>query len=262
MKVSIYHLTGLFFVFFIMACATTAARAENEDFEARVYRGEAGQSLPYQLLKPAHYDPKVSYPLVLFLHGAGERGEDNKAPLVHVVSIFDTPENREKYPCFVVVPQCPLDQRWVEVDWSEPAHDQPKEPSGAMALTVKLLESLPKEFSIDPKREYVLGISMGGFGTWDMIARYPEMFAAAAPICGGGDEKTAACIAKLPIWAFHGAADTVVKTDRSRHMIEALKKAGGEPRYTEYPGCGHNSWDLVVKEPALLSWLFAQKRTP
>ena len=127
-------------------------------------------------------------------------------------------------------------------------------------LTLELLDALPKEFSIDRKRIYVSGLSMGGYGTWDILARRPEHFAAAAPVCGGADEATAAKIAKIPVWAFHGAKDTVVKPSRSQNMIAALKKAGGTPKYTEYPDEGHGSWCPAYRNPELFKWLFAQKK--
>lgn len=234
--------------------------AEPKDvFEARVFKNETGGQLPYRLLKPEGYDAKQKYPLVLFLHGAGERGDDNAVQLVHGMQTFITDENRKKYPCFVVAPQCPTGKRWVEVDWSADTHRQPPEPSAALALTLDVLAALRKEFSIDVERQYVTGLSMGGYGTWDLIARYPAMFAAAAPVCGGGDEMTANLLVKTPIWAFHGDKDTAVKPERSRNMIEAIKKAGGKPLYTEYPGVGHNSWTPAYNDPKLLEWMFSQK---
>jgi len=236
--------------------------AADDDFEARVFKADGDQVLPYRLLKPQHYDPQQKYPLVLFMHGAGERGNDNKAQLKHVVHIFTTPENRQKYPCFVLAPQCPTGKGWSEVNWGAKTHQQPEKPSGPLAMTLQVIEQLKKEFSIDADRLYVGGLSMGGYGTWDVIARHPEMFAAAVPMCGGGDETTAAKIAKLPIWNFHGAKDPAVKVERSRNMIEALKMAGGTPKDTEYPEVGHDCWVPASKEPELLPWLFSQKRAP
>ena len=246
--------------FFLLACVANALCAADDDFETRVFQGKASQTLPYRLLKPQNYDPQKSYPLVLFLHGAGERGEDNKAQLLHVVGVFASKENRERFPCFVVAPQCPEGKRWVEVDWAAKSHTQPEEPSVPMALTVELVKQLSKEFHIDPQRQYVIGLSMGGYGTWDILTRHPDMFAAGVPICGGADENTAPRIAKLPIWVFHGEVDSVVPTIRSKNMIAALERAGGKPRYTEYPKCDHNSWTPAIQEPDLLPWLFAQKR--
>jgi predicted peptidase len=245
--------------FCVLAFAAVRARAD-DDYEALVFKTDDGQTLSYRLLKPKDYDAKKKYPLVVFLHGAGERGSDNKAQLIHFVPIFVSPENREKYPCFVLVPQCPSGEKWSDVNWGASTHGQPEKASKSMALTIQLIGQLEKQYSIDAKRRYIGGLSMGGYGTWDAIVRYPEMFAAAVPICGGGDETKADAIAKLPIWVFHGAKDGAVKPERSRNMVAALKKAGGSPKYTEYPNEGHGSWVPASKEPELLPWLFAQKR--
>ncbi len=242
-----------------LACVGRVAAADLP-LEKRTYTDPKGKVLLYRLLKPEDYDARKSYPLVLFLHGAGERGDDNTKQLVHGVPEFAKPENRKKYPCFLAAPQCPGKSKWVEVDWSAASHQQPAEPAEPTRLTLEMIAALQKEFSIDPKRIYVTGLSMGGYGTWDIIARRPELFAAAVPICGGGDETTAPRIAKLPIWVFHGAKDTAVKPSRSRNMIEALKKAGGAPRYTEYPNEGHGSWVPAYRDPEMMRWLFDQKR--
>ena len=119
---------------------------------------------------------------------------------------------------------------------------------------------MQKEYSIDPQRIYLTGLSMGGYGTWDLLARKPDLFAAGVPVCGGGDESTAEQIANIPIWVFHGDLDSAVPVSRSRTMVEALKKAGGHPKYSEYPGVEHNSWDKAYADPELMKWLFAQKR--
>jgi len=175
------------------------------------------------------------------------------------MSAFSSDENRNEFPCFVVAPQCPEGKRWVEVDWGDDRHDFDDRPSETMQLVIELLAALPKEFSIDADRLYVTGLSMGGFGTWDIISRFPDKFAAAAPVCGGGDEKLAGKIAGVPIWAFHGDKDTVVKPSRSRNMIAAIKEAGGRPRYTEYEGVGHDSWVRAYADPELMKWMFAQR---
>jgi len=228
--------------------------------EAIVYQDDRGNQLPYRLLKPLAIESGKKYPLIVFLHGAGERGTDNEKQLVHGVPQFAAKENREKYPCFLIAPQCPVAQRWVEVDWSADSHSQPKEPGEAGRMTLELIEKTIKELAIDPKRIYITGLSMGGYGAWDLIARKPDLFAAAAPVCGGADEATAAKIKHIPVWAFHGAKDTAVKPARSRNMIAALEKAGGKPKYTEYADVGHNSWDNAYKDPKFYEWLFQQRK--
>lgn len=235
-------------------------RAAELPLDKRTYTDAKGKTLPYRLLKPEEVDAKQKYPLVIFLHGAGERGTDNDKQLVHGVPEFAKPEHRKKYPCFLIAPQCPANVKWVDCDWGALSHKQPGEPTEPLRQTLELIDAMQKEFPIDPKRIYITGLSMGGYGVWDALARKPELFAAAVPVCGGGDEETAPKIAKVPVWAFHGAKDGAVKPVRSRNMIEALKKAGGEPKYTEYPTVGHDSWVPAYRDGEMFKWLFDQKR--
>jgi predicted peptidase len=236
----------------------TSAADAKAVFEPLVFKTADGRKLYYRLMKPKNYDAQKKYPLVLFFHGAGERGDDNVAQLVHGMNDFAKDENREKYPCFVVAPQCPEGKRWVEVDWTLDAHEFDEKPSVTMQLVIELLDSLPKEFSIDKSRLYVTGLSMGGFATWDMISRFPDRFAAAAPVCGGADLKLAPKLVKVPIWTFHGDKDTVVKLHRTVDMVAATRKAGGKPLYSEYAGVGHDSWVRAYSDPKLMEWMFAQ----
>ena len=246
----------------VLAFTKETTMADELPLEKREFQGAGEARLLYRLLKPAEYKAETKYPLVVFLHGAGERGNDNTAQLKHGVAEFCTPERRRAYPCFLIAPQCPEGKKWVEVDWSAAAHRAPEEPSDALGLTFSLIESLQKEFSLDANRIYVTGLSMGGYGTWDAAARHPERFAAAVPICGGGDEKSAPRLVNLPLWAFHGAKDEAVKVERSRNMIEAIRQAGGHPNYTEYAEEGHASWVPAYRDEELYKWLFAQRRTP
>lgn len=247
----------------LAAWATLQAMARAQDYQARTYEDSAGKKLNYRLLTPAEYDAAANadrrYPLVLFLHGAGERGDDNKAQLVHGCKEFLKKENRQKYPCFVMAPQCPKDEKWADVDWTKSAHTLPKEPAESMRLTLEALGKLQKEFRIDKSRLYLTGLSMGGYGTWDLLARKPKMFAAAIPICGGADENTASRISHISIWVFHGDKDYAVKVERSRRMVDALRQAGGSPIYTEYAGVGHDSWTRTYANGLVLDWLFAQR---
>jgi len=167
----------------------------------------------------------------------------------------------EANPCFLVAPQCPVGSKWVEVPWDfQGPHQTPEEPSPAMRLTMELLDALEDEFSIDPDRRYVTGLSMGGFGTFDLLVRRGQYFAAGIPICGGLDESRAKEIAHVPFWVFHGSNDPAVPVVRSRSAVEALKAAGGDPKYTEYEGMGHNVWSRAYHEPELRDWLFRQHR--
>jgi len=212
-------------------------------YEARVFIKGKGDTLRYQFMKPLDYDPQKKYPLVLCLHHGGTHGTDNFSQLVADPAPFLS-SNRDKYPAFYLMPQCPRGFGWQSI-------------AGPIYEIIKELES---EFKIDEKRRYVLGISGGGYGSWYFITAKPEMFAAAIPICGGGDPSLAAKIVNVPVWAFHGEDDNLVPVRLSREMIDGIKKAGGNPKYTEYPDAGHAIWDQVVATPGLMDWLFEQKR--
>jgi predicted peptidase len=244
----------------VLAAAGPVTAGPADVMEARVFKDAQGKALPYRLFKPAGADAKQRLPLVLFLHGAGERGDDNQAQLKHGVWSFVKPESQSMHPCFVVAPQCAGNDKWADVEWGAPSHTQAEKPAESMRLVLELVPALLKEFPVDPKRLYVTGLSMGGYGTWDLVMRQPAVWAAAVPVCGGADDSKAALIAKVPVWVFHGGNDGVVKTARSRGIVEALKQASGAPKYTEYPGVGHDSWNKAYVEPELLTWLFAQKR--
>jgi predicted peptidase len=203
--------------------------------------------------------------LVVILHGAGERGTDNKKQLVWFwadkkPSVMTRPEVAAAK-AFVIVPQCPEGKQFVEVPWAKGSYKSP-EISEPLKLTLALVDSFLKDQPIDPDRVYVVGMSMGGFGAIDAVQRRPELFAACVPICGASDLSRVKDIAHVPVWAFHGDADNVVPVSGSRELVDALKKAGAEPKYTEYPKVGHNSWSPAFEEKELWNWIFAQKRKP
>ncbi|MBC7818448.1 MAG: prolyl oligopeptidase family serine peptidase [Planctomycetaceae bacterium] len=231
-----------------------------DKFEKKQFKNADSQMLLYRFLQPAKLEAGQKYPLVLFLHGAGERGDDNTKPLVHGVKTFATPEFLTKFPCFVVVPQCPENTKWTDIDWTTNKVVIPEQESPTAKLVMQCLDGMEKEFPIDLHREYVTGLSMGGFGTWDAISRHPQRFAAVVPVCGGCDLSQAKKIAHVPAWTFHGDKDQVVKVERTREIVEALKAAGGNPKYTEYPGVGHDSWNGAYKDRGMYDWLFAQRR--
>jgi predicted peptidase len=233
------------------------------DFEARIYTAPDGKTLPYRLLLPATYDKTQKYPLILFFHGAGERGNDNISQLQWVAADMAKSDFETKYPCFVIAPQCPNNQQWVDMPWDKPSGVRPVNPSASMQMALKILDGILNEFSIDKNRVYVVGISMGGYATWDCITRFPQRFAAAIPVCGGGDENTVTpAVAKVPIWAFNSSDDNVVPPLRTLNMVGAMIKAGGHPRYKLYSDVGHPSWFRAFSEPDLYPWLFAQHLTP
>lgn len=241
-----------------------AGEARADAFEERtVAVMEEGREVEfrYRLMGPAAIEPDEQYPVVLFLHGAGERGSDNGKQLTYLPTWLAEPELRRKYPCFVVAPQCREGSRWADFDWSDKkSTPQQPQPTTDLAAAVAALDAVIKTEPVDVDRVYLTGLSMGGYGSWDLAARMPERFAAVIPICGGGDEATASKVAKLPIWCFHGAADEVVPVARSRSMVEAVKAAGGDVKYTEFETVRHNSWTPAYQDPATLDWLFKQRR--
>ena len=213
-----------------------------DDFEDRRYT-DGTHTLPYRLFVPRDYDSAQAYPLVLFLHGSGVRGTDNRLPLTAYTRalVFVKPENQTEWPCFMMAPQCPENSDW----------------SGTwMQLTIKVIDALRQEFNIDPGRLYITGHSMGGYGTWYAITHYPGKFAAAVPSAGGGEVRLADRCAQTPIWNFHSDDDPAVPVSESRNMIAAVRAAGGDPIYTEYTGYGH--FPPAYLEPDLLLWLFSQ----
>ncbi len=232
---------------------------------AGTYNDGKGHSLPYRLFIPAGYDASKQYPLVLYFHGAGGRGTDNLRQMTDVPRflVLAEPANQQQWPCFILAPQCPENQMWAAMSWSEPTGvSKFTSITWPMEASLALLDSLQQEFfGIDVSRLYVTGISMGGYGTWDAICRVPNKFNAAVPICGGGDPVKIAQMAdlrNLRVWAFHSADDPVVPVGRTREMIDALIALQGiQPRYTEYPDGGHDAYTRAYADTALLPWLFA-----
>lgn len=212
--------------------------------------------MPYRLFVPANYDKTKKYPLVLWLHGGWARGNDNEKQIIEGntpgATIWTRAENQAKNPAFVVAPQCAAGEWWAN-------NDSEMKPSKQLETVVELLKELQKQYSIDADRLYVAGQSMGGYGAWSIVTEYPEMFAAAVPLCGGGNASRAKNLINVPVWAFHGDADDAVEVSESREMIEAIKNAGGNPKYTEYKDVGHSVWHQAFAEPELLNWVFAQK---
>ena len=257
MKASTLAVMGLVSVFasFASAAGDVATR-----LEAREFTGSDGAVFRYRWVEKLPKDGgKV--PLVLFLHGAGERGTDNTAQLKYgVKELLDWLDAHEKG-YRIVAGQVPHGKRWVEVDWGATGHKMPQKPSETMALQIELLDRLLADPATDGSRVYVTGISMGGYGTWDLVCRRPEVFAAAMPVCGGADVAQAARVAEVPIWVFHGDSDSVVPVCRSRNMVAALWQCGGKVRYREYPGVGHNCWTPTYADKDVLKWFFGQRKS-
>ena len=230
-----------------------AARAAEPErgFLQRVYKEADGHEAKYALFVPHSYTPDQPVPVILFLHGAGQAGTDGVRPTR--MGLGNAVRQREmSFPFLAVFPQAQRRDRNLFQTWF-PGHAE-----GDRALAI--LDEVQKQFSTDPKRHYLTGLSMGGFGTWHLAAKYPDWWAAIVPVCGGGDPAAAEVVKDIPCWCFHGDADEVISVEESRTMIRALKRAGGQPLYHEYPGVGHNCWDLTYAMPDLYEWLLLQKR--
>ena len=235
-----------------------------ELFSGRTHVSLQKDTLHYRLLKPLDYDPNKQYPLVVCLSGGAGRGRDNSKQIAgsKAAQVLSILENRKKYPAFIFAPQCPPGADWGRsLGKSERerliARGRYKQPN-VEALVFEVIAALEEEFNIDTTRRYITGQSMGGYGTWHYILSRPQIFAAAIPICGGANPDLAKNVADVPLWVFHGDKDKTVPVDFSRNMVAAIKKAGGNPKYTEFPGVGHNSWHPAFDTPELLDWLFAQ----
>lgn len=229
---------------------------------------EKGDTLPYRLLLPKSYDPSKKYPLILMLHGAGERGNDNELQLVHGSKLFLQEQIRNNFPAIVVFPQCPASSFWSNVQFKIDTVTKSREfkflkggaPTVAMRLLLGLLGDITDRYKLDKDQLYVGGLSMGGMGTFELVRRKPKMFAAAFPICGGANPETAKKLKKVNWWIFHGAKDNVVPVELSMTMAEALKQQKANVKLTIYPEANHNSWDPAFAEPDLMRWLFSHKK--
>jgi len=228
----------------------------------RAYTNVAGKVLLYRWAEPKKIDPAKKYPLVILFHGAGERGSDNEAQLVHGATDLLNYMDAKGIEAHFIAGQCPAGRQWVDTPWSDTSHTMPAEPSEPMALAMELIDKVRREPMVDSDQVLVTGISMGGYGTWDIVQRHPDWFAAAMPCCGGGDTNQAARIKDVPIWTFHGDKDGAVPVCRSRDMVAALKAVGGNIRYREYPNAGHGVWGPTYANwDEVLSWFFAQRKT-
>lgn len=225
-----------------------STQAGDTGFLDKTFKDSGGTEHKYVLFVPHDYKKDSPTPTILFLHGAGEtKTSDGKGKMPVEVGIGPAIKKREKtFPFITIIPQAPI-RTW--------RHDSE---SGKMALSI--LAAVEKEYSVDEKRTYLTGLSMGGFGTWSLAFHHPEKWAAIVPICGGGDPKGAEKIKDIPCWCFHGDKDEAVKVELSRAMIEALKKAGGNPKYDEYKGVDHNSWDMAYGTDELYEWMLKQSK--
>lgn len=242
----------------ILLCMPLAVSAGDiyETAEKRTYEND-DTVLPYRLILPESYDESRTYPMLVFLHGAGERGNDNELQFFHCVQYLhdNMPE------CIIVAPQCPANHQWVDTPWANGAYSIDAVPeSNELIAVTELLRSLEEEFSVDADRIYAAGISMGGFGTWDLMMRHNDYFAAGIPVCGGGDPSQGEALKDTPLYVFHGDADTAVPISGSTQTVDAIKEAGGtKVEYVIYEGAGHGIWNDAFQTAGLLDKLLAQK---
>ena len=241
---------------FLMCIAHFAFAQSSSKFGYNKYI-EKGDTLNYRLLFP-DADTFRKYPLVIFLHGSGERGSDNEAQLKWGVKNFATDQNMVLHPALVIAPQCPEKMSWSNFSRND-MKLQPT-PSKPTQLLIGLIHEMIKTMPVDTNRIYITGLSMGGFGTYDAMERYPNLFAAAVPVCGGGDTSRAASIMHIPIWIFHGAEDPAVNPVYDLHMLQALTNAGAHPGFTQYPETGHFSWLAAYSDQHMMEWLFRQHK--
>lgn len=252
--------------FAVFLSLVVSAKGQDKTLFSREVLIKGHDSLHYRMLLPENFDAARKYPVLLFLHGAGERGNDNEAQLTHGAKLFLDKKVRQDFPAIVIFPQCPKNDYWSNVKFKDPKtgsrfdFQAGGEPTRPMKLVMELMRDLKKRKFTDNDRIYVGGLSMGGMGTFEILRRKPKLFAAAIAICGGDNAANVRKYRKVPIWVFHGGKDDVVLPAESERVVSELKKLGSEVKYTLYPNANHNSWDPAFAEPELLPWLFSQKR--
>lgn len=256
----------LFSLFLVLACTWTSPASAQfsmaEQFSASTITNKLGETMPVRTWK-RYTEKDLPVPVVVLLHGSGECGRDNAKQLKPFQALYQQVLIGDKFPpAFYVIPQCTHMNGWVRSPAFSPDYRLPRYPAPALRTVKEYLDQLIEEGVADPDRIYLSGYSLGGFGTWDAIQRWPNYFAAAIPLCGGGSmqEEAIKAAATTSMWIFHGEADISVKVNCSRRMLSPLMQAGASPKYTEYPKMGHNIWNRVYGDSALLNWMFRQER--
>jgi predicted peptidase len=237
------------------------ANAQNNLFSKEFFVNNSNDTLLYQQYFVDN--PTTKLPLVIFLHGSGERGNDNQAPTKWGISHWTTPAFSAQYPAFIIAPQCPSNDTWqsskFETDRTKPYFSK-GQPSKPMKLVFELIEKLKTTLPIDTSRIYITGLSMGGYGTVEAISLRPNLFAAALTVCGAGDTSFAAKIKNIPQWYIVGTEDAAVPALHSQNMVAALQKHGGKPGLTLLPEVGHFAWHNAYTDAAVITWLFRQRK--
>ena len=233
--------------------------SQTNSFEKEIFIVE-NDTLRYRILAPVDYDENERYPVHLFLHGSGERGNDNELQLFHGSDLFLNVNNRKKYKSWVIFPQSPKNDWWGG-HYDPYKFDYKIKQSEALGLVIKLMDEFTLRKDVDVNRVYVTGISMGGMGTYAILSQRPNMFAAATPICGDGDPESVSEYAKkVPVWIFHGSKDKTVLPEQSLKMASGIIKYGGNPRITFYENIAHVSWNIAFAEKDFLEWIHSKSK--
>jgi len=242
----------------VITAPAVAGQVAGDGFVARSFTAASGEAMPYRLFIPDAAARKQPLPLILYLHGSGGVGTDNRKQIsggnTAGTHTWTTGEAQRTHPAFVLAPQLPENRA--------SQSSTPDRWSASVGTVLEIIAAVSREFAIDADRVYVTGQSLGGYGTWDIISKHPRTFAAAVPLCGGGDAVRIVAARTVPVWAFHGAKDPVVPVTESREMVAALRRAGGSARYTEYPDVEHDVWTRAYAGRELADWLFSQRRGP
>ncbi|MBK7429209.1 MAG: hypothetical protein IPI60_20375 [Saprospiraceae bacterium] len=229
-------------------------------FSRNIFTSKSESKLPYRLKSPSQLIRNEKYPLTIFLHGSGERGTDNNAQLKNGVLSFIEPHGGPEINGFLLVPQCPLNDRWSEMDYTKPAKFQ-ESPTKAMQALMELIDIILLDHpEIDRDRIYLCGLSMGASGLYDLLSRKPDLFAAAIPVCGAADIEKVNDWKHIPVWVFHGRLDDVVPVHFSRNVHSKLRSLNVDTNYTEYKTLRHDCWDQAFYQPETLQWLFRQQK--
>jgi len=276
---SVFILFSFLFSYFIMSCSTAATENKTspistkiksqalqlQDTIKQVYSKD-GKKIAYTQLSFNGDTTDKNTAFILFLHGAGERGIDNEAHLkVGLPNLVQSLKKAGLKNFVVLAPQCPLNERWIDVDWTTTSHEMKKNPHWPLDLVFSLMDSITHaDPTLDPNRFYITGLSMGGYGTWEVIQRRPTMFAAAIPICGGGDKTLGSSLISIPIWMFHGSKDKAVPVVRTVDMYNAIKKEiGSNPlkaKMTIYENKGHLIWNETYDNQEVIKWFISQRK--
>jgi len=247
---------SLILIITLSTCGAGNKESKNA-FQAKTFPASDDVDLLYNIFYPDTDDKKL--PLFIFLHGAGERGDDNSSQLMHIAPILTNPVNSQRFPAILLFPQCPSNEYWANVDVSQDGQwtpDSSDNPTAPMQRVIELIESMKLNPSVDTDRIYISGLSMGGFGTFDLLARHPDWFAGAVAICGGADLDNVENYKDIPLWIFHGAEDPVVPVELSRTGAKKLRAMEAKVKYPEYPDGGHDVWNEVYENRETLEWLF------